>query len=262
MGILKLMYKMVQRKVGRKKYTFNSISKRQFVRFNPRILDLGDIKRESNYIQALAAIFDLEGFTAFFNQPDPHLVVPEYMYLFLDWFFDEIAESFVFDENKYRIAIYGSFPFFAKFLGDGVLFLWNTDEWHGGKTGMGNIVLSLLQICKAYEDYFLPENGPKFTKPPSRLRVGIARGQVLTVGDGNDFVGQCINIASRLQKLSQLTYAISRRGLNLEECFGRTTRRDFLLKKVTLRGIGEDEVVIIDKLEYQNLPNDEKAFFR
>ena len=38
--------------------------------FSPRILELGDLSKPCNEIEAIAAIFDLSGFTRFCNQVD------------------------------------------------------------------------------------------------------------------------------------------------------------------------------------------------
>jgi hypothetical protein len=54
-------------------YTYNSLTKKDYNSFNTSILGLGDISQEGMYIQALAAFYDLEGFTSFSNQVDSHL---------------------------------------------------------------------------------------------------------------------------------------------------------------------------------------------
>ncbi len=56
----------------------------QFDKFNAGLLGLGDISLRSTQVEALAAIFDLSGFTIFCGQVDPHLAVPEYLSQFLD----------------------------------------------------------------------------------------------------------------------------------------------------------------------------------
>ncbi|MGH9808931.1 MAG: hypothetical protein ACRD9W_17060, partial [Terriglobia bacterium] len=47
------------------------LSKAAYDRFNPSLLGLGDIGQKSNARDCIAAVFDLEGFTAFCNQMDP-----------------------------------------------------------------------------------------------------------------------------------------------------------------------------------------------
>src|SRR5438045_3290582 len=101
-----------------KGFAFNSLSRTAFASFNSHILGLGDISVEGSYIQALAAFYDLEGFTSFSNQVDSHLVVPEFPSRFVDWVFGFLAEEFKESESSDRVLVWGSLPFFTKFLGD------------------------------------------------------------------------------------------------------------------------------------------------
>ena len=156
--------------------------------------------------------------------------------------------------------MWADLPFLAKFLGDGALFLWDT-------AGMGadeicNVVVSLKEICDAYKGNLYPEISRKVVEPPDTLRCGIARGSVFSVGRGEDYVGPCINIASRLQKLSLLTFCFSRRGFDIERGMSPSWMRDFAIKTVSLRGIGENELVVVLKEEFDNLASKEKKFFR
>ncbi|HEX6183829.1 MAG TPA: hypothetical protein VFZ44_07970, partial [Pyrinomonadaceae bacterium] len=128
---------------------------------------------------------------------------------------------------------------------------------------IGNIVTNLMIVCDRYVTEFLPKAKKKFVRPPARLRCGVARGQIVSIGNGEDFVGPCINIASRLQKLSQLSFACQRRGFNPEECFpAQAVANELVVKKISIRGIGEEELVIIDKREFQKLSREDKAIFK
>jgi hypothetical protein len=106
--------------------TFNSLSKSQFNEFATSALGLGNVSQQGKYIQALVAIYDIENFTAFSNQIDSHLVLPEFLKRYLEWFFDTLRMSFVEGESEDRVTIWGSLPFFVKFLGDGLLLIWDT----------------------------------------------------------------------------------------------------------------------------------------
>lgn len=77
----------------------------------------------------------------------------------------------------------------------------------------------------------------------------------MTIGNGDDYVGSCINIAARLQKLSFLAMAVSRRGITLTEDQG------FTVKKVELAGIGKGELVYVKKASFEKLPPKEKKKF-
>jgi hypothetical protein len=111
-----------------KGYSFLSLTKNDFDSFNDSILGLGNISHPGAYVQALAAFFDLEGFTSFGNQVDSHLVIPEFLQRYLPWLFKTIAEKFKEGETSDTVTLWGTLPFYAKFLGDGVLFIWDTQH--------------------------------------------------------------------------------------------------------------------------------------
>lgn len=261
MGTLNLEYKRedVTAEYGQKS-SLNTLTQREFKQFNASILGLGKIQKQASVTNALAAVFDLEGFTDFCSQIDPQLVVPEFLSDFLVWLFKSISTKFTEKESKESVRIWGSLPFFAKFTGDGVLFLWNTDL-SGGPTGIGHIARNLSEICDDYLSDLQPRIAESFSKTPQRLRVGIARGQILSVGNGSDFVGPCINIAARLQKIASLSFAVSRRGFDPKECF-KSIQKQLVVKKLPIRGVGDDEPVIIRKKEFNALSDDEKALFK
>jgi hypothetical protein len=263
MGVLKFNYKKVDVSGEYKQpnVTLNTLRKEDFRKFNLDILDLGDLTRDGEYINALAAIFDLEGFSSFCYQPDSHLVLPEFMHDFLEWLFSQIANHFKEKEEENLVRIWGSLPFSAKFTGDGILFLWDTD-YSGGMPGIGNIAQRLIKISDLYESEFYIKKSMSFTQMPKRLRIGIARGQIISLGDGRDYVGPCINIASRLQKLSQLKCAILRKGFNPGECFAPSYSQEFVTKIVDIPGISKDELVILRRKDFNELPPKEKEQFR
>jgi hypothetical protein len=66
-----------------------AITKSAFDKFNPSVLGLGDITRESVQKTAVVALFDLQDFTNFCKQMDPQLSVPIYLSGFLSWIFSE-----------------------------------------------------------------------------------------------------------------------------------------------------------------------------
>jgi class 3 adenylate cyclase len=228
--------------------------------FNPDVLGLGDIGSPSVQVEALAAMFDLSGFTNFCSQVDPHLAVPEYLSRFLDWLFAEIKKGFVKERDEEETILWASLPFLAKFLGDGVLFLWDTRNMGGAE--ICNVVTSLWEICGNYVRGFYPLIKKAVVQPPKVLRCGVSRGMVFSVGNGEDYVGPCINIAARLQKLSSLTFCLSRRGFDIEKHMPEETAAKYVLKSVSLRGIGENELVWVRKEEFDNLESEEKALLR
>lgn len=258
MGTLDLKYTRVS---VDPKHSHNALSKSDFAKFNASILGLGNLTKDAKIINALAAVFDLEGFTIFCSQIDPQLVIPEYLNGFLPWLFKEVAARYTRETREDQQLLWGSLPFFAKFMGDGVLFLWNTDLSHD-LTGIGNDVICVHDVANKYKTDFLPTVSRAHSNVPRRLRVGLARGQVFSVGDGNDFVGPCINMASRLQKLGALPFAFSRRGFDPEKCFGEAIRKKLVTLTTQVRGVGEDERIVVFKEDYDSLTPREKKLFK
>ncbi len=256
MSLLKFNYTMSSVQ-GQHKHLMLSLA--EFQQFNVESMGLGDVTKKSEPIDSIAVIFDLEGFTSFCGQVDQHLVVPEYLGFFLRWLFSEIAASFAKEYKPEGVILWGKFPYFSKFTGDGVLFLWDTKGL--GPASLGNIIVNLFRVCTAYVKEFYPRIEKEFNKTPMKLRCGIARGEVIAIGGGKDFVGPCINLASRLQKISGLSFAFSRRGLDPYQCFSQTWQDKFVSKRVKIRGLSDDELVLICKDEYDVLPDNDKALF-
>ena len=240
-----------------KQAEFHALPNADFATFNSDILGLGNISHAGSYKEALAAVFDLQDFTSFCNQIDPHLVVPEFLSGFLAWLFKQVASQFTKVKKQNAVLLWSPLPFYAKFIGDGVLFLWSTEGVQ--PITLGSIIISLNNIVRAYSQDFLPVISKSVTKTPQRLRCGIARGQIISVGEGRDFVGACINVAVRIQKLAPFTFAFSKRGFDIERHFVEKNRAFYSLVKTAIRGIGEGELVFVQKTELQGLPKDEQA---
>jgi class 3 adenylate cyclase len=250
-------YKLVQGEGG----PADTLTNEQFARFNTALLGLGDISDEGQTIQALAAIFDLSGFTTFCGQTDPHLVVPSFLDKFLRWTFEAIGREMTSRVEGGLVHLWCRLPIFNKFLGDGLLFLWDTkrmDPTHE----LGNVVVSLNNICKDYVGGFVPMIAGQFTSYPKQLRCGIARGQVVSIGGGLDYVGPCINIASRLQKMGNLSFAVLRKGFDPSMCLDPEVQPKFITRKAQIRGVGDGELIVVRKIEYDSLSPEEKSLFR
>lgn len=236
------------------------LPKEKIDKFNSSLLGLGDISAKATSVSCVAAVFDLQGFTNFCKQIDPQLSVPLFLKDFLDWLFLQVKSEQIVDEHKEGSELYAPLPFYSKFLGDGILLLWNTDELD--QTTINNMVAICGSICWRYAEELYPKLAKKFVEPPAVLECGVARGTVLSVGNGNDYVGSCINMAARLQKLgSTLTFAFNCRGMHLDEILPGTFRRKMMTIKTEIRGIGSGELIAIKEHEFENLPEDEKIQF-
>jgi len=260
MGKIRIKGKPTSRTIDGEQQEVILLDNKKLEKFNPHVLALGDISLPSKQVEALAAVFDLSGFTNFCSKVDPHLAVPEYLSRFLDWLFDTIRTELTARSYAKTKALWAELPFLAKFLGDGGLFLWDTQNM--SETLICNIVVTLYDICGEYKSTFYPKIKRVVVDPPQLLRCGIARGRVFSVGNGQDYVGPCINIASRLQKLGHLTFCFPRRGFDIEEYMHPKSAELFVEKCVTIGGIGENELVWVLKEEFDKLPEKEKELFR
>jgi class 3 adenylate cyclase len=233
--------------------------------FNESVLGLGDLTAPSVEREAVAGVFDLAGFTNFCKQIDPQLAISEYLAAFLSWLFQTLKQKSVEEpgsedhEDPAEVKALATLPFFAKFVGDGVLFLWDCSGL--SEQAIWGIPEVAIGTCYLYRNEFLPRISRTVSDPPTDLRCGLARGKVFSVGDGNDFVGPCINMAARLQKLSLLNIAFARRGFN-DKYMNEHMRSHFVVKKVAVRGIGENELVFVEKNNFEALPEGEKKLFR
>lgn len=244
--------------ISKNNKTVRALKLEKFDGYNPSILGLGDVKQEATSISAISAIFDLQGFTNFCKQIDPQLSVPVFLSEFLDWIFSCVKEVTVNHRDEKGVYLWHGLPLYSKFTGDGLLLVWSSKEmnaaaWH-------NLLLSLLAICKKYKSEFLPKMNRKVVEPPSLLRCGVARGTVLSVGNGNDYVGSCINLASRLQKMSGVSFSFSARGFDPENHWKRLPR--WVLKKVAIPGIGDNELIYLLTEEFEALSDEKKEYYR
>jgi class 3 adenylate cyclase len=228
-------------------------------KFNPSILGLGDVRTPCEEIEAVAAVFDLSGFTSFCNQVDAYLAIPSFLNSFFDWFFSSIIYGLTDDEDG-RTFFWADLPIFVKFMGDGLLVVWNAQGMKDDQ--LCRLAATLYNVCFAYRQDFYPNIKVVVNKPPVVLRCGLARGKVFSVGTGHDYIGHCINTASRLSGLNPLTFCFPQRGFPVQEYMPPEYAQLFVPKYVSVRGVGENEVVWVVKEELDNLPERMRMQFR
>src|SRR5260221_6198693 len=79
--------------------------------------------KASRAMNGIALVFDLEGFSAFFNQPDVHNYVPRYLNHVLEAVTRCYAGGDIYwadDPNGEKLEA----PIHQKFMGDGGLYVW------------------------------------------------------------------------------------------------------------------------------------------
>lgn len=262
MGTYKVQYRREQTPEGNSHYF---IERESFDGFIPDILGIGNPGKENgrSYVDALAVIFDLEGFTKFCNQSGANLVVPDFVRCFLEWVFKEVRDNLRVQQRyseEGEVTLFVPLPFFAKYLGDGVLYLWDLEGC--GASDVGGIIKAILNICDDYEEFvFLHELD--WVDFPRKLRCGIARGFVtpLNIGGDQDFVGQCINMASRLQKIGKLSFAFSRDGINLRGAFDEDEQDWFMVVGCPIRGVHENALICVLRDQFDDLSEEDKKEF-
>lgn len=237
-----------------------ALKKKALEKLNPMLLGLGPIGASSTPLEAVCAIFDLEGFTSFCGQLDPHLVIPEFLNAFLDWIYGQIRKEMVGEETTHgSLPIYHHPPLLHKFLGDGLMLLWDHAAMRPHE--LGNLLINLNTIVVEYQSDFVPRVKRSVANPPPRLRCGVARGVAYSVGNAADYVGPCINLASRLQKLAGLTFVFSRRGINYEKEMNEQAAAFYVTKQTAIRGLGQRELVVVRRDEVSRLSEEEQASF-
>jgi hypothetical protein len=237
--------------VGSDNKRLPSVPKDLFDRFSPEVLGLGDISVESVPVSTIAAVFDLGGFTQFCSQGEPNLIIPDFMSGFVNWVFESLREETMESEKEGMIRLWHPLPILVKFLGDGLLILWDTKGMNPRL--QHNLILSLLMICYDYRETFYGKMAQQVPDPPKTMRCGIAKGTVYSIGDKADYVGPCINLASRLQKLEGISFAFSRKGFAPEKYWEEKGLSNWILRKVHIRGLSSNELIYLLQEEYDVL---------
>jgi hypothetical protein len=229
-------------------------------KFNPAMLDLGNLNSPCEEKNAIAAVFDITNFTKFCNQVDAYLEIPRFLNYFLKWFFNCIIQGFTEEDDGEKTTFWAELPMLVKFLGDGLLIVWDARRVTSQLDC--RLVATLYNICRAYNKDFYPQISSIINKPPNILRCGVARGRVFSIGNGRDYVGHCINNASRMSHLDGLTFAFPQRGFNVRDDMPEEYARLFISKYIAIKGVGENEMVWMLKTEYERLPEDKKMLYR
>lgn len=228
--------------------------------FNPSMLELGDISAPCQEIEAVAAVFDLTGFTSFCNQVDAYLAIPRFLNDFLEWFFNIVRQNITEQDYGDRSTLWAGLPIMVKFLGDGLILLWDARKMT--EQQICRLAGSFYLICCAYRAEFYPHICTAVNKPPAILRCGVARGKVFSVGSDREYVGHCINNASRLSRLGALSFCFPHSGFRVTEYMPEEYREFFVPKLVSIRGVGENETVWVARDEFERLAPKYREMFR
>lgn len=223
-------------------------------------------KAASRAKEAIVMIYDIASFSKFFNLPDVHRYVPT----FINIVSDTISTIFFGGENywysDYEKKSYDPLlisPIHEKFLGDGGLYLWTLPK--GRKKFPSNFI---VELCNSLYD--LKNQFQKIIEKcrteipiydlPEGIRFGLAKGTVyeLTREGSNDkeYIGICINLASRLQNYCSGLGFIASARMDITE----PDLKEFEYIKVVatkIKGFPK-EIVVVDKTEFEKLSKETK----
>jgi class 3 adenylate cyclase len=214
---------------------------------------------------AIALIYDLEGFSRFFNQPD----VQDYIPHFLNNVSKAVSVSLLGGKPYYTTNVENFVPLDArvmheKFLGDGALYILQPPK---DKADFSTITLSRLcnriwNIQLRFKELIksMSDDIPVF-EVPTRIRFGLARGSVYELrksqGGAREYIGFCVNLASRLQQYCPSLGFIASARLQIPAA---TFEKHGYIKVVATQIKGfPKELVIVDHNEFERLDNDVRS---
>lgn len=131
--------------------------------------------------EVLAAIIDMRGFSAFCEQPQ---IESPYTCGLMYAFYQIVEQRF----NKYR-------PDLIKYLGDGVLTLWETTY----EDRPAALSVALNGLRELQDQWDIVRRAPQFSHgAPNEVAVGLSFGLASQIPGAEDYIGRPINVASRL----------------------------------------------------------------
>lgn len=211
---------------------------------------------------AVALLYDLEGFSRFFSQPDVQDYVPAFLNhvstaIGVNLFGGEaywVQDNAIIDPLEIEVA-------HEKFMGDGALYILLPPAGAADfPAGTLQHLCNRLWTFKSRFDVVVNralEMVP-VVEVPRKVRFGLSRGSVYELRmqstAASEYIGFSINLASRLQKYCPELGLIASARLMLSD---RDIAKHGFTKVVAtqLRGF-QDEIVLIDRVEYEALPAD------
>jgi|APEBP8051072661_1049379.scaffolds.fasta_scaffold00111_83 hypothetical protein len=224
-------------------------------------------KRASKPKNSVALMYDLEGFSKFFNQPDVQDYIPSFL--------NHVS-------NAVSVCLYGGIAYWMdeeedrtlsalelrvsheKFMGDGALYILLPPA---GETDFDQTWLQILCnrlwnlknnfakiITRALDDVPVVE-------VPQRIRFGLSRGAVYELKkkdtSAREYIGFCINQASRLQSYCPELGFIASARLRISE---KELKEHGYRKVIATRIKGfPNELVVVDGEEFDELDASVKA---
>jgi len=211
--------------------------------------------------QAIVVLFDLEGFSKFFSQPDVQDYVPKYINIVLNTVNISLngGEAYYLLDKEGKPKKLSALPkvIHSKFLGDGALYIWEYNSFSDLQR------LQLINRLWNLKSFFnLVVNKATDEIPildiPKRIRFGISAGTVykLTYLNSNkeEYIGYSINLASRLQSYCAQVGLIVSGRMNIK--ISKLEENSY--KKVVAKNIKgfPQEIVVVDKNDFDSLDDE------
>lgn len=212
----------------------------------------------------VALIYDLEGFTKFANLPDVQVYVPRFLN-----HVSEAMSTILFGGNAYWTPTQMEMqplilPVHEKYLGDGALYVWTLPI--GDTTFSEEFMVNLcnrIWALKAFFDNVLKkcEDKVPITEIPRRIRFGLASGGIFEMQNEKskniEYIGVCINLASRLQNYCpELGFIASDRIGIPKSVLNENDYIRVIAEKI--RGFPKEKV-IVDRSEFDDLDENLKT---
>lgn len=207
----------------------------------------------------LALVYDLEGFSKFFNQPDVQDYVPQ----FINTVSAAVSVTlfggdayWLGDENKMYKPL-SIRPLHEKFLGDGALYVWlDTPDKKITTPVIANLCNRLWTLKTNFSKVVAASfDDVPVVDVPRRIRFGLARGTIFELTrrseQEKEYIGFCLNLASRLQKYCPDLGFIASARLRLPA--QKLTQYGYTRVVATeIKGFPR-EIVVVDSDEYDHL---------
>jgi len=219
----------------------------------------------SRALNGVTMIFDLGGFSKFFNQPDVHTYIPVYLNHVRRCVETALLGGEVYWLNKKKTGTpLEPKPVHRKFLGDGYLYIWTPPK------GYNDFPTSFIRyLCNRLwniQKHFDRVNGacsddvPVY-ELPTTIRFGISKGTVFELSmektAKREYIGICINLASRLQKYCPGLNFLASARLGIPEKL--LSEYGYIRTVATkIKGFPK-EIVIADKKEFDALSEEVRA---
>jgi hypothetical protein len=217
---------------------------------------------------ALVLIYDIVGFSQFFNEPDAQRYVPRFINAITDainitilgglvtWALTEKHKPIQLPPLAFELK-------HRKFLGDGELIVWRLDP---DNVDVGREVYHLMNRLWIFQRQFgkfleSVQRRLPVSQLPSGIRFALGRGDVYELLAADDktareYVGRCINLTARLVKYCPDLSFIASARVEFDETYMREANALYYRLLATKVRSFNNELVYVNPLDFVKLKRD------